>query len=175
MNIVLMGYRGSGKTTVGKKLANELWKTFVDVDAEVCKRFGGLTIREIWDTRGEAAFRDMEVQVITELLQRQDQVIALGGGTLMQPGGRAAVEQAAQTVRIYLKCDPAVLAERIAADTTTAASRPSLTALGGGEEEVRAVLAEREPVYEAVADRVLDVSHIKTVSDVVEYIVRRCL
>lgn len=175
MNLVLLGYRGSGKTSVGKKLSHETWKKFVDVDAEICKRFGGVTIREIWQRHGEAAFREKECEVVEELMARDEQVIALGGGSLMQDRPRKAVQEAKNAVRIYLKCDPEVLHQRIAADAATAATRPDLTTLGGGIEEIRTVLAEREPVYLAVADKVLDVTHIHSVEDTVEYIVRRCL
>ena len=175
MNLVLLGYRGSGKTAVGKKLSHETWKKFVDVDAEVCKRFGGVTIREIWERHGEGAFREKECDVVEELMKRDDQVIALGGGSLMQERARKAVQEATNAIRIYLKCDPEVLHQRISADTTTAAARPNLTTLGGGVEEIRAVLAERELVYAAVADKTLDVTHIQSVEDTVEYIVRRCL
>ena len=175
MNLVLLGYRGSGKTSVGRKLAHETWKKFVDTDAEICKRFGGASIREIWQRHGEAAFREKECEVVAELMKRDEQVVALGGGSLMQEPARQAVKDARNTVRIYLKCDPEVLDQRIRADSATAAARPDLTTLGGGVEEIRTVLAEREPVYLAVADKVLDVTHIQGVEDTVEYIVRRCL
>jgi shikimate kinase len=175
MNIVLLGYRGSGKTSVGKRLASELWKKFVDTDAEICKRFDGLTIREIWERFGEGAFREMEVKVVAEVMGRDEQVVALGGGSPMQAGAFEAVKRAAGTVRIYLKCDAGVLAKRIAGDAATAAARPNLTGLGGGEAEVRAVLEKREPTYLALADKVLDVTHIESVDDVVGYVVRMCL
>ena len=60
MNIILIGYRGSGKTTVGRLLADQLNKTFVDVDDEICGRFGGRTIADIWERDGERAYRDVE-------------------------------------------------------------------------------------------------------------------
>ena len=175
MNIVLLGYRGSGKTSVGKRLAMEAWKDFIDTDAEVCKHFRGLTIREIWQQHGEPAFREAEADVVEQVMKKDDQVIALGGGSLMAERPRNIVQNAANTVRNYLKCDPAVLAQRIAADTATAAARPNLTHLGGGVEEITAVLAEREPIYQALADKVLDTTHIQNLEDAVQYIVRRCL
>lgn len=174
MNIVLIGYRGSGKTTIGKLLAEELWKPFVDTDALIVHRFGGMTIREIWETHGEEEFRAMECRVVEEVMKQTDQVIALGGGTLMQPAARAAVEAAKGTMRIYLQCDPQTLLDRIAADTATAGSRPNLTTLGGSLDEIVEVLEEREPVYRAVADKVFDVTHV-TPQDAVMHIVRRCL
>ncbi len=174
MNIVLLGYRGSGKTTIGRKLADELWKTFVDTDAEVCKRLGGRTIKQIWDELGEPAFRQAECEVTAELLKGDEQVIALGGGTVMQPTAREAIENATDTHCVYLQCEPAELHKRIHADTQTAAARPNLTSLGGGVEEIAKILAEREPTYIAVADKVLDVTRM-TPDDAVRHLIRWCL
>lgn len=174
MNIVLIGYRGSGKTTIGKLLAQELWKKFVDVDDLTCKRFGIHSIKEIWDKFGEPKWREAEVEVTRELMGRKDHVIGLGGGTLMQPGAREAVEQAPDTVRIYLHCQPDELYRRISSDSRSAATRPNLTNLGGGVEEIRAVLAEREPVYRAVADKTFDVTHTSP-KDAVRFIIAKCL
>lgn len=158
MNVILFGYRGSGKTTIGKRLASELWKDFVDVDALVRERFGKITIAEIWEQWGEAGFRQAEVEATQAVVRFADHVIALGGGTLMQPAARQAVEQAPEAKRIYLSCDPEVLYERIAGDAASSTERPALTDQGGGLAEVKAVLAERDPVYRAVADVVFDVS-----------------
>ncbi|MEX2387116.1 MAG: shikimate kinase, partial [Phycisphaeraceae bacterium] len=91
MNVILIGYRGSGKTTIGKRLANQLWKDFHDVDREICKRFGIDSIADIWQTHGEPKYREVEVEVTRDLVAKPNAIIALGGGTLMQPGARAAV------------------------------------------------------------------------------------
>ncbi|MGB1124846.1 MAG: shikimate kinase [Phycisphaeraceae bacterium] len=158
MNIVLLGYRGSGKTSIGKQLANELWKDFVDLDDATRKKFGGLTIAEIWEQQGEEAFRKAESDAAAELLAKDDQVIALGGGTLTTEAGKAAVLSAENATRIYLSCSPDVLAGRIAGDATTASERPSLTGDTDPSAEVEQVLAQRDPVYREVADIVFDVS-----------------
>ena len=160
MNVVLFGYRGSGKSTLGAALAAELHKSFADADQEVCRRFGGLTIAEVWERFGEQRFRAVEAEVAAELIARPGLVIALGGGTLMQPVARAAVAAAPDTTRIYLACQPEELYRRITGDRTTAAQRPSLTPLGGGLDEVKAVLVQRDPVYRAAADHVLDVTDL---------------
>ena len=173
MNIILIGYRGSGKTTVGRQLAEQLWKTFIDVDDEICNRFGGRTIAEIWEHEGERAYRDVECEVAADLCGRDEHVIGLGGGTLGEAPARRSVE-GADAVRIYLKCDPAALLARIATDTRSAATRPNLTKLGGGIEEIETMLARRQPVYEAVADVILDVSRM-TPERVVEELVRKHL
>ena len=174
MNIILFGYRGSGKTTIGKRLAAQLWKTFVDVDEQTCQRFGNDSIAAIWDEHGEAAFRAAEAEVTKELCGRTDLVISLGGGTLMQAEALAAVEQAADAARIYLFCEPAELFRRISADDHSDKTRPHLTPLGGGLEEIEAVLAERDPVYRAVADKVFDVTHLDPVS-ACRYLIAKCL
>ena len=174
MNIVLMGYRGSGKTTIGRKMAEHLWKDFVDTDVLVCKQFGGRTIREIWETEGEAAFREAEVKATSQALSGTNQVIALGGGTVMHPDSRGHVQAAKDVIRIYLKCDPRVLLQRIESDKGSAAHRPPLSPAGGTIEEIRGVLAQREPVYESLADKIFDVTHV-TPNDAVVHIIRRCL
>ena len=157
-NLILIGYRGSGKTSVGRMIADQLWKAFVDIDQAICDRFGGRTVAEIWATDGESAYRAVEVEVTREACAGAGQVIALGGGTLMQAGAREAVE-AADAVRVYLRCEPEELNRRISGDPQTAGLRPSLTGQGGGLDEITAVLAEREPVYRAVADAEFDVTH----------------
>lgn len=172
-NIILIGYRGSGKSSVGRKLADQLWKTFVDIDDAICARFGGRTVAEIWKTEGEPAYRAMEVEVTQAACSGGDQVIALGGGTLMQPAARAAVE-AADATRIYLRCDPAELDKRIHSDPQTTGLRPSLTAKGGGLDEITAVLARRETTYRAVADVEFDVT-FTDIDEAVRHIVANCL
>jgi len=159
MNLILIGYRGSGKTSVGKILASRLNWPFVDVDDAACNEFGIDSIAEIWKQHGEPKWREVEVQVTRELCSRDQHVIGLGGGTLMQPGARAAVESA-DALRVYLKAQPEELYRRISGDTRSADTRPNLTNLGGGVDEITQMLEKRGPVYEAVADEVMDVSAI---------------
>lgn len=173
MNIILIGYRGCGKTSIGKSLAGKLWKKFIDVDDEICARFNNKSVAQIWADEGEPAYRAVEVEVTRELVARPDMVIGLGGGTLMQPGAREAVEQA-KAVRVYLKCDAEELFRRINADTRSAATRPALTKFGGGLDEVRHMLDVRGPVYEAVADRTLNVTHM-SIEDAVKYLLSHCV
>jgi shikimate kinase len=174
MNIILIGYRGCGKTSIGKLLANHLWKSFQDVDDETRKAFNNATIAEIWQAHGEPAWRREEVKATEKLVARKDMVIGLGGGTLMQPGARQAVEQAPDTMRIYLKCDPEELHRRISQDKQSSATRPNLTKFGGGLEEIEHMLAEREPVYLAVADKVFDVTHMG-IEDAARNLIQKCL
>ena len=169
MSIFLIGYRGSGKTTIGRKLADRLWQTFVDTD-ELIVRKAGKSIREIFEQQGEAAFRDLETQVIREAALLNDHVIALGGGAVLREENRQEIKRDPHKI-IYLKCDPEELHQRIAADPSTASMRPSLTNLGGGMDEIREVLSEREPVYREVMTAELDVTHLSP-EDAVVYIVR---
>lgn len=171
MTLLLFGYRGSGKTTLGRRLARRLGATFHDTDAMVRARFGGLEVAQIWATHGEPTFRRMEVEVTRELLAPTEthQVIALGGGTLMQPGAFEAVKNAANTLRVYLHAPAEVLAARIASDQATAGQRPSLTGTHNPADEVAQVLAVRDPVYRAAADKVLDIGS-RSVEDGVDQI-----
>lgn len=169
MSIALIGYRGSGKTTIGRKLADRLWQKFVDTD-ELIVRKAGKSIKEIFEQDGEPAFRDLETAAIREALTLPDHVIALGGGAVLREENRNLLKQAKAKV-IYLKCDAEVLHARIQADTATAAMRPSLTKLGGSVEEVRQVLAEREPLYRQTMTSELDVTNLSP-DDAVVYIAR---
>ena len=170
MSIVLIGYRGSGKSTIGKRLADRLWQPFVDSDDLVVRKAGGRTIKQIFEAGGEARFRDLESEVVREVGPLQEQVIALGGGALIREENRKVLKEAGHKV-VYLKCEPEVLFQHIQADPDTAKTRPALTNLGGGVEEIRKLLAEREPIYRQVMTAELDVTHL-TPEDAVVYIVR---
>ncbi len=174
VNVILIGYRGSGKTTLGKQVAMRQWLNFVDVDDEVRKRFNEGSIADIWAKRGEGEWRRVEVEVTEELCVKDGLVIALGGGTLLEPGARRAVLNAKDTVRIYLHCEPQELHRRISQDPKSTQDRPALTDLGGGIEEIEKVLAEREPIYRAVADKVFDVTNLRP-DNGVRYLIERCL
>jgi shikimate kinase len=170
MSIALIGYRGSGKSTVGKRLADQLWQKFVDTDELVTKLAGGRNIKQIFESQGEAGFRELEVQAVAEACKLQDHVIALGGGAVLREENRKAIKDAKLKV-IYLRCEPAELLKRIQADPATAATRPSLTQLGGGIEEMRKLLEEREPIYRSVMTGELDVTHLSP-QDSVKYVTR---
>jgi shikimate kinase len=169
MSIVLIGYRGSGKTTIGKKLASRLWQTFIDIDDLIVKR-AGQTIMEIFEQQGEPYFRELEAQVVREVAQLQDHVIGLGGGTLMREENRKILKEKGHKL-IYLKCEPEELLRRVQADPQTYATRPNLTHLGGGINEIKMMLDQREPVYRQVKDAELDVTRL-TPDEAVVYITR---
>lgn len=148
MALVLIGYRGTGKTTVARELARRLGWDWVDADVEVELR-AGKSIAAIFADDGEPRFRDLEAAVIAELAQRPRTVVAAGGGVVLRPENRAVLAEAREGV-VWLRASVATLVARIAADATTAARRPALTA-AGSVAEVGPLLAEREPLYQAVA------------------------
>lgn len=156
MNIVLIGYRGVGKSTIGKQLANRMGMNFVDTDELIMQR-AGKTIREIFQQGGEALFRDLESAVVDDLAEADNTVVAAGGGAVLR---KSNVEKLQANGRIvWLQAPAEVLWERIRADTLTAANRPDLTS-GGGLEEILRLLQIRAPLYAAAADIALDVANM---------------
>lgn len=151
MNVLLLGFRGSGKTTIGRALASRLRRAFLDLDDITLSRLGERSVTEAWRRHGEAAWRAVEEQALADALQFDDHIIALGGGTAAIPEAMRAIraEQRAGRARtVYLKCSAETLTARLRADQ---GDRPSLTGQGTTD-EVEVVLKEREPVYRQLAD-----------------------
>lgn len=145
--LFLVGYRGSGKTTVGRALADRLGWAFLDADA-VLEGRAGKTIRDIFAADGEAAFRDLESLVLADLVKHADTVVATGGGVVLREANRQLLTSHGFVA--WLTADAPTLWTRIQGDPTTADRRPALA--GGGFEEVERLLAVREPLYRGVAD-----------------------
>lgn len=158
MNVVLMGYRGSGKSTIGRLLADRLGLAFIDVDDEVCRRLDRPDIAAVWKDPGEAAFREAESQTVRELIADGGRVIALGGGSVMHERSRTALAAVDHCLRIYLRCEPAELLRRVRSDEKFSRHRPNRPELGGGLEQIQTLLAVREPVYRSLADLEYDVT-----------------
>jgi shikimate kinase len=146
-NIILVGLRCTGKTTVGRLLARQLGWSFADADDRI-EAVAGKTIAEIFATEGEVSFRDREAAALAELCGGSGCVVATGGGAILRDTNRRLLK--ASGLVVWLTAAPEALWERMNADPSTAARRPSLTTKGG-EEEVRALLAAREPFYREVA------------------------
>ena len=165
MNVILIGYRGAGKSTVGKRLAELLGRKFVDTD-RLIEEIHGAPVREIVESHGWEYFRAAERRV-TQVISRMDRVvIAFGGGAVLDPENVRAMKENGRV--IWLTAEPRVLAERMGGDPKTLASRPSLT----GKEalkEVEEVLAFRSPYYEGAADVKIETSGLD-VEDVAEKI-----
>lgn len=168
MNVVLIGYRGSGKSTVGRRLADRLGWAFADTDAMVEQRCGK-TIREIFADHAEDGFRDVESQVVAEVARLDRYVISTGGGVVLRPANVEALKQSGQLV--YLVAPPEMLWERIFADTHRHATRLKIDP-NTGLQAVRQALADREPLYIQAADRVVDTSH-RTIDNIVDRIITR--
>jgi shikimate kinase len=156
MNIALIGYRGTGKTTVGKLVAAALNFTFIDADAALEERLGR-SIREIFATEGESYFRDRESEILAELCQGDRQVLSLGGGVVLREGNRHQLREVCQRV-VWLQADIEILVERLHGDPATAAQRPPLTSLPG-RAEIEQLLAQRTPLYAECAEFTIDTSH----------------
>jgi shikimate kinase len=150
--VVLVGMMGSGKSTVGKRLANALGVPFADSDAEIEAR-AGCTIAEIFAADGEAAFRATEAATVAELVVAdRPAVIATGGGAVLDATTRSLLQERATVV--WLRASPGMLAHRIAGDGT----RPLLA--DDPDAALRRLVTERDPLYRATADHVVDVDHV---------------
>jgi shikimate kinase len=150
--VILIGYRGSGKTTVGRLLAARLGWEFADADDHI-EAAAGKSVADIFASEGEAGFRDREAVVLGELCRRPRLVLATGGGAVLRPANRELLRGAGLVV--WLNTSPETAWERLRSDPTTAARRPNLTPTGGIE-EVRALAAAREPFYRQTAHFVAD-------------------
>lgn len=156
--VVLVGFMGAGKSTIGRRLARRLDYRFEDMDRRIEKR-EGLTVARLFQERGEAAFRALEREEARELQALSGVVVASGGGAFAQEATRALLRRGALTV--WLRCSLASALRRVRPD----ASRP----LAGNREIMRALLAEREPFYR-LADVTVDTSR-RTPREVVDRIV----
>jgi len=143
--IWLVGMMGAGKSAIGPLLAQSLDRCFVDSDREI-ERSAGMTISEIFSREGERAFRDRERQVVAKLSSRAD-VVALGGGTIAQPGAAALLGRAGTVV--YLKASAGALLSRLG----DGSDRPLLRGLTPEERlaKLESLLAERASAYETAA------------------------
>jgi len=148
MNIVLIGMRGSGKTTIGKLLAKRLSKQFIEMDELIVQRLG-LSIPEIVSSYGWQKFREVEAEITREAAGFDNVVNATGGGVVTREENIRELKQKGKLV--WLKAGLDTLLSRIGDDQ----SRPSLTGKSQ-REDMEAVLAERSPIYERAADFIVD-------------------
>ena len=150
--VVLVGLMGSGKTTVGRRLAALLDRPFVDAD-EALEARAGRSIADIFEVDGEDTFRDLEADVLAWLLAApQPGVIASGGGVVLRPENRDLLRGEDVTV-VWLDAGPAFLASRV----ERKAHRPLLTGAVAPLEVLERLHAERAPLYAEVADHVVGV------------------
>ncbi len=166
MNIVLIGMRGSGKSTIGSLLAQRVGKDFRELDAEV-EELEGMTIREMVEKHGWDYFRDRETEVVRDAAKSENAVISTGGGVIIRPENVSALKENA--VCVYLRTPLHVLIQRIGGE---ASRLPRLTNETSIAEEMSKVMEGRAPRYEAAADEVVE-TEFHTAEQVVEEILQR--
>jgi shikimate kinase len=164
-NLVLIGYRATGKTSVGARLAEMLHCPFVDLD-QVLVQEAGRPIADIVAQNGWAEFRRLEKELVARYRDARGLVLATGGGVVLEPDNVSALRK--NGIIIWLTADPAALQARLAQDQPRDANRPSLT---GGDTilEVAEVLEARAPFYQGAAQISIDTTH-RSVAQVVKLV-----
>ena len=156
MNVFLIGYRGTGKTTVARLVAQQLKNDWIDADVEIERR-AGKTIAGIFAESGESGFRELEAELVRELARElggtEGTIVALGGGAVLRADNRQALRECGQV--IWLLASPETIARRIQADPGSPEQRPNLTT-AGGIDEIRNLLDKRAPIYRNIADHTID-------------------
>ena len=149
MNLILCGMMGAGKTTVGEAFAQKTGWLCCDTDRIIEERYGKIT--EIFSQYGETYFRQLETQLLKELVQKDGLVISVGGGLVLRAENVALLRQNGKI--IYLRAKQETLEKRLADDDT----RPLLQTVEALSNRIKRLLDERTPIYEDVADYIVDV------------------
>jgi shikimate kinase len=163
MNIVLIGYRGTGKSAVGKIVAERLNMDCISMDARIIEK-AGMSIPEIVKKHDWPGFRDLETEVARELAAQDNLIIDAGGGVIERPENIEALR--ANGLIIWLKASVATIVSRIEGDS----QRPSLTGAKSFTDEVSEVLERRTPRYKAAAQYEIDTDPL-TPEEVAERVV----
>ena len=149
-NIILIGFMGCGKTSVGVRLSYLLKKAMTDTD-KMIERLNEQTVAEIFERYGEGTFRQMETECLQKLLQEPEgQIISVGGGLPIRSENQELLKQLGLV--IYLRVTAKTVCERLSGDM----SRPLLQG-ENPEQRVQELLEKRTPIYESIADIVIDV------------------
>jgi shikimate kinase len=167
MNVVLVGYRGTGKSAVGQLLADQLGLRVVSLDAEL-QGMAGRSIPEIVQEVGWPGFRDLEERVVAKFAAQDGQVIDCGGGVIEREANFDRLRAAGPVV--WLKASTATIVDRIQGDT----QRPSLTGAKSFTDEVEEVLQRRTPLYRRIAHHEIDTDG-RTIEDIAAGIIRLVL
>jgi shikimate kinase len=162
VNLYLVGFMGTGKTTVGRGAAQRLGFTYLDSDHEI-ERSQGRTVAELFAVEGEPAFRRMEREFIVGGHPAQRAAVSCGGGLVVQPGMRDELRSRGVVICLHASI------ETILARTGRQTHRP-LLAGGDPEERLRALYAEREPVYRGAGTVIL--TDGRPLKDIVAHVVR---
>lgn len=148
MNVILCGMMGCGKSTVGACLAERLGRVYCDTDALIVERHG--RIADIFEKHGEAYFRHLETETVRELVQRDDLVIATGGGLVLKQENVTLLKGSGKVV--FLRAKVETLVKRLQADR----ERPLLQNANSLRERLENLLKDRAPIYEEAADLIVD-------------------
>lgn len=167
-NIVLVGFMGCGKTTIGRQLASRLDFGFTDTDALIEARIG-CSIPDYFVSHGEAAFRDVEHEVVAKVSKLANQVVATGGGAILREDNRALLAESNSVV--WLTARPDVV---VARTERRQGARPLLSTDEDPLERVLRILAVRGPLYQSIANVIVDTSD-RPVHRAVSDIVRKCV
>ncbi len=162
MNIVLCGMMGVGKSSVGIQIARKTGRRWYDTDIVISDRHG--SISDIFEYYGEAHFRALETEVVRELSDRDDLVISTGGGLVLKSENNELLKKNGRI--FFMRASFETLLTRVRADET----RPLLKDNGRIADKLRELLFERTPIYEAVADRIVDTDG-RTVEEIADEIV----
>lgn len=154
-NVYLVGLRGAGKSSVGKRIAKTLNMKFVDQDTLVAKT-ARKPISRVFADAGEGAFRRLETKVLRELAGQDNLVVATGGGVVLAAENRSLMRRSG--FGVYLHASPEVLAPRVKRDPRSRKQRPRLTAAPDAAAEMRLLYAQRDALYRQVASAVVDAS-----------------
>lgn len=184
-NVLLIGLRGSGKSTVGPRLAEAIGHQFIDLDPVTLWRLKCATVEEAWRAHGAPRFREMEVEALRDALGHPARVIAAGGGTPTAPDAVKLIQSARGAgglVVVYLRVLPAILRRRLQAPRPAEApvsragdpNRPSLTGRDPVE-EIEDIYTQRDPRYSELADSLVngEKSPDEVVADIMQMVVGR--
>jgi shikimate kinase len=170
MNIVLIGFRGTGKSTVGKLLANRLKRNFIDTD-EYIERTTRKTIKDIFKKEGEEGFRKTEAETIAKLSKMKNKVIAAGGGVVLKNENVKNLKS--DGFLILLEATPEIIHDRLTQDKKTPQQRPFLTNKNSFD-EIKHLIDKRQPLYEKAANYTINTSYVSCENIVEEIITVIC-
>ena len=156
---------GAGKTTIGKLLSNKLGYDFIDLD-KIIEEKSGVKINTIFEIEGESGFRDRELQVLSDSIEKDKVIISTAGGIVTNEKSRTQLIKYNALI-IYLKANLQTLCNRLKNDN----SRPILN-VDNKDQVIEKILEEREPYYQDLADMDVDTSHMKSI-DVVKFIIKK--
>ncbi len=166
MNIILIGFRGTGKSTVGALLSKRLERDFIDSDKYI-ESSTGKTIKRIFEEDGEERFREIEASIITKLSKMDSMIIAAGGGAILRSDNVRNFKK--NGFLVLLEATPEIIYERVTQDEKTIQQRPSLTDKKPFE-EIKHLIEKREHAYKNAADYTINTSYVSC-EDIVSEII----